>query len=891
MKRLDHYWYSQNPVAWLLLPLSWLFCLVAMLRRQFYKIGILRQHRLPVPVVVIGNISVGGTVTTNGLEFNTGIGTYLELEELVVTGISSLNIITGIGSELQYLPAGSISTSVGVGSTVPPAFRPTGEPVQQGDLWFDADGLRQYTYYVQAGVQTGIWVDSNPPPVQPDLRTKADNPSATGAVNLQRDVLNIKGTPDQVITYINPVSLGSTLTVGLSTNVTILGDLGLPLGFVTALGADISGVGTFGRIEAETASIETVAIGTITVGEITVGEVGIDTLRFNTGFGTALTISDNLQLSGIASRDGAALVAQGDQVGFNTAIISGIVTLGTPSPTLGFVTTRGDLYVGGDLYIADDLSFDEASLRKLNVSETAGINTISFKTGVGTELDISGDVSIGGTFGAGGLAYLGDDTVVDGKLTATGIVSALGQIQGPSLIVGGDVESLNLRASNNLVVTENISARSGTISSDFTVSQDLFVFGESTFSRNAGFNTVTINTELSVPGVSSFLGLVEFTDAVGGALTVQNLRVPPDGFVELPGIPVVGGAASFSQLIVTGIASFTGFTTITGDVAVSGAMTVGSLTAGEINFSGGTGIGSTSIETKILDVTGQTTLNNLYVSGLSTFVGLSTFTDIWVSGAATIGVLTATEAVIENLVITGDLTGASGDAIIVDGDGVITGIVTIGSNSITLDGRAGREFIEIGTGSGNKIAGVNSTTNEGSYISIDEGRFNNNITVSGVNSPSTFVGDVNIQGGITVGGDISFDGEVVGVTTFANLEVTGIATVGFLTATNASVAGIITARDFNSLSDRRVKENIEPIADPLDKVAKLNGVKYNFINSGKPSVGVIAQEVEKVFPELIAGTFPKSVNYNGLTGLLIEAVKELKEQNEELKRRLDKLEG
>ena len=74
-------------------------------------------------------------------------------------------------------------------------------------------------------------------------------------------------------------------------------------------------------------------------------------------------------------------------------------------------------------------------------------------------------------------------------------------------------------------------------------------------------------------------------------------------------------------------------------------------------------------------------------------------------------------------------------------------------------------------------------------------------------------------------------------------------------------------------------------------MAKLNGVKYTFINSGKPSVGVIAQEVEKVFPELIAGSFPKSVNYNGLTGLLIEAVKELKEQNEELKRRLDKLEG
>lgn len=64
MKRLDHYWYSQNPVAWLLLPLSWLFCVVAMVRRQLYQNDILSQHSLPVPVVVIGNISVGGTGKT-----------------------------------------------------------------------------------------------------------------------------------------------------------------------------------------------------------------------------------------------------------------------------------------------------------------------------------------------------------------------------------------------------------------------------------------------------------------------------------------------------------------------------------------------------------------------------------------------------------------------------------------------------------------------------------------------------------------------------------------------------------------------------------------------------------------------------------------------------------
>ena len=66
-------------------------------------------------------------------------------------------------------------------------------------------------------------------------------------------------------------------------------------------------------------------------------------------------------------------------------------------------------------------------------------------------------------------------------------------------------------------------------------------------------------------------------------------------------------------------------------------------------------------------------------------------------------------------------------------------------------------------------------------------------------------------------------------------------------------------------------------------------VHFDFINSGKKSMGVIAQEVEQVFPELISGEFPKSVNYNGLIGLLIESVKELKQQNDTMRAEIDEL--
>jgi tetraacyldisaccharide 4'-kinase len=61
---LNAYWYSRNPISWLLLPLSWLFCALVWVRRSAYRQGWIKVHRLPVPVIVIGNISVGGTGKT-----------------------------------------------------------------------------------------------------------------------------------------------------------------------------------------------------------------------------------------------------------------------------------------------------------------------------------------------------------------------------------------------------------------------------------------------------------------------------------------------------------------------------------------------------------------------------------------------------------------------------------------------------------------------------------------------------------------------------------------------------------------------------------------------------------------------------------------------------------
>ncbi len=64
MSKLEQTWYSKGWLSNVLWPLSWLYCTVATLRRLSYHLGVLRVTRMPVPVIVVGNLSVGGTGKT-----------------------------------------------------------------------------------------------------------------------------------------------------------------------------------------------------------------------------------------------------------------------------------------------------------------------------------------------------------------------------------------------------------------------------------------------------------------------------------------------------------------------------------------------------------------------------------------------------------------------------------------------------------------------------------------------------------------------------------------------------------------------------------------------------------------------------------------------------------
>lgn len=99
-----------------------------------------------------------------------------------------------------------------------------------------------------------------------------------------------------------------------------------------------------------------------------------------------------------------------------------------------------------------------------------------------------------------------------------------------------------------------------------------------------------------------------------------------------------------------------------------------------------------------------------------------------------------------------------------------------------------------------------------------------------------------------------------------------------------SVTGITTSTDFNSSSDINLKTNIQTIENPIDKLLEINGVTFNWIENERASVGVIAQDVEKVLPQLVNDMGAhKTVNYNGLIGLLVECIKHQQKQIDELK--------
>jgi hypothetical protein len=98
--------------------------------------------------------------------------------------------------------------------------------------------------------------------------------------------------------------------------------------------------------------------------------------------------------------------------------------------------------------------------------------------------------------------------------------------------------------------------------------------------------------------------------------------------------------------------------------------------------------------------------------------------------------------------------------------------------------------------------------------------------------------------------------------------------------------GLLTSTDYNSSSDMTLKQDFTPIQNPLDIISQLTGFGFTWKDSKQKAYGLSAQEVEKVIPDIVKdrpdGT--KGINYMNLTAFLVEAIKDLKQEIEELKK-------
>jgi hypothetical protein len=304
----------------------------------------------------------------------------------------------------------------------------------------------------------------------------------------------------------------------------------------------------------------------------------------------------------------------------------------------------------------------------------------------------------------------------------------------------------------------------------------------------------------------------------------------------------------------------------------------------------------------------------------NTFSGLQTFSNINVEGTASFAFIQSTTGsstnIGESFIILNQQTPASNFA----GIKVIDSGSSFTTASFIYDGLTNNWIFEkANVGSSDTsiaIFGPISTDGLGTEVGLTENTLpkavsshghhigNSNITDTGtlitLGSNTVVNGTIYASGTTIISGSSQVTlSSTTGGGTSANVQFNSLgigmaasATAGRIDATNDIVA--------YSSSDIRFKENIKPIENPLEKISKISGNTYdwkqeNQIEHGYEGndVGVIAQEIEEVLPQLVQTRENgyKAVKYDKLVALLIEGIKEQQSKIEELTNRINKLEN
>jgi len=678
----------------------------------------------------------------------------------------------------------------------------------------------------------------------------------------------------------------STNLISSSTSTTITGPL-IVSGSTTT---NITNTTSF-TLTSPTTSIESlVNIGTNSgVGAAEGGAVGTVVVGSATYASKSLIVYGNIEARGTADgNNGKIIAANGLTMSAGDfTIADGNLNVTNGSATIGNNVTIGDASSPDkNLTIFGNITINKYGLNdgRINIENgitvTSGTNSITCTPGGTNTLSApSGTNIITGTnnnFTATTNTFTGStNTAVVGPFSVSGLITANGGLTTPlNLTTTG---SGSISSSGSLTINGTT-----TLSGATSINNNLTVTGTSLFNGNfsiaGNFATTSAGTITSSGAMISSGGLTVSSgnlNIVSGSTTLNgNVAITSTSTLTVSGLTTAtGGVTTPANIVTTGSGSITSASTIVS----SGAMTSG----GALTVSSG----------GITVVSGTSTINgnvniqssgSLSVAGLTTATGgVTTPANIATTGTGTItsaGKLTASSSMDVN---SGTLTTASGVT------STFNGNVNIANGSTLSVAGAATCASSLSVTGATNLGGVTTT---GTIVANGPITANNGISMPGTVTAGAVT--TTGTGAVTAGGPVTAGGAVTAGTTITS---GGAATLGGNTTIKGgslgctlSVTGTIGATsDIGLVSDERLKTDITTIQNALEKVNKLRGVYYkrNKIldkdeNIDRLHIGLIAQEVEKIVPESViineeSKEKYRSVIYQNMVGLLIEAIKEL----------------
>jgi hypothetical protein len=537
------------------------------------------------------------------------------------------------------------------------------------------------------------------------------------------------------------------------------------------------------------------------------------------------------------------------------------------------VTIKDNLVVSGSVTLGNSTASTIAVSGSLNVNNKA---IFASQYGVGNALEITGGVEINN-----GVSYpvvIKDNFIVSGS-------TILGDSSSDLIEISGSLKT-NQKATfvspygvgNALEITGGVEINNG-VSYPVVIKDNLVVSGSILGSNITGSNIVA---------TTGIYGNIYATNGIvsgSSQITYASISSIPAGIVSGSSQITYASISSIPAGIVSGSSQVTGI----GNAQLTNSSTTIGTTAIALGASSTTLAGLTSVTSTAfvgaLTGNASTVTTNANLTGNVTSVGNAT--------TIASGVVTS-DMIVDGTIVNGDINASA--AIV---DTKLATIATAGkvSNSATTATSANTvSAIVTRDASGNFAAGtITAALTGNASTATTAAALTNARTING----TSFDGSANITIPNLVSGSAQVTlSSTTGGTTSSNVQFNSLgigmaasATAGRIDATNDVVA-------FSS-SDIRFKENIVPIENALDKISKISGNTYDWKAENKiehgyegNDVGVIAQEIEAVLPQLVQTRENgfKAVKYDKLVALLIEGIKEQQTQIEKLRMDLDNYE-